>query len=161
MPNTDASSFCDATTHQTADLPQGRRRWQLIPKQVDFQLEWLFLVIEHRPSLKPNRKKTDKSSKCTYNAVLHTKTQLKRGMRPLNNRHGDWRAVDDTQLNILLSFQILKHKHNMSYIFRVSDMCLWRNYKSCLHLFMHVNTKQITIKPQDKCSWTLSKIKKD
>lgn len=26
MPNTNTSSFCDTTTHQTADLPQGGRR---------------------------------------------------------------------------------------------------------------------------------------
>lgn len=58
------------------------------------------------------KKEINKSCKYTYNAVLHAKTQLKGGMRSPDNRHGDWRTVDDTQLNILLTFQILKYKYN-------------------------------------------------
>ncbi len=40
----------------------------------------------------------------TYNAVLHTEAQLKLGIWPPDNRHGDRRAVDDAELHILLAF---------------------------------------------------------
>lgn len=80
---------------------------------------WVFISSECFWSMRVKplwKKKIYKSCKCTYNAVLHTKTQLKRGMRPPDNRHGDWRTVDDTQLNILLTFQVLKYKHNINCI---------------------------------------------
>lgn len=46
----------------------------------------------------------------TYNAVFHTEAQLKLRIWPPDNCHGDWRTVDDTQLHILLAFQVLKWK---------------------------------------------------
>lgn len=40
----------------------------------------------------------------TYNAVLHTEAQLKLGIWPPDDRHGDWRTVDNAELHILLAF---------------------------------------------------------
>lgn len=40
----------------------------------------------------------------TYDAVLHTEAQLKLGIWPSDDCHGDWWAVDNAELHILLVF---------------------------------------------------------
>lgn len=44
----------------------------------------------------------------TYNAVLDAEAQLKLGIWPSDNCHGDRRAVNNAELHILLALQVLR-----------------------------------------------------
>lgn len=77
----------------------------------------------------------------TYNAVLHTKPQLKLGMRPPDNSHGDRWTVDNTQLNILLTFQILKHKYKIKHMFKLQ---IQNNYSKSRSLKVLKTSKKVS-----------------
>lgn len=132
MPNANASSFCDTTTHQTADLPQGER-WFFKMLTFDTPAGGFSFIIRAKPQWSWRDKYRNLPSGLTMpSSTLKPSWNLGWGRLIIAMVTGGQCTI--LSLTYFWLFKSYKRKYTMKYIFKQTTKCcktaVWKFLKT-------------------------------